>query len=207
MGKRRLISMAKRKHVIRCAFCNKPLKEAWRAAEPVCAHCEAKGRRWDEELPLPPVPVSPVDEDEDEEEEEEDFDEKLESRRRRQSHRHMPFFLGLGIVLVLWAGLFGLSFALSGAAYALCIVGVIVFLVGMVQLFHSAADDGFSLSAFVSRNPFILVFLFLIQAAAAPVFSVVYLFINFEDAWKPALLQVVGIAMTASGVLLLRFVL
>jgi hypothetical protein len=198
--------MPKRKHVIRCAFCNKPLKEAWRAAEPVCGQCEAKGRRWSEDLPMPPIPVSPADEEE-EIEEVLDFDEVLESRRRRQSRRHMPFFIGLGVVLALWTGLAGLAFAVSNAAYFLCVVGVIVFFVGMVQLFQSAAEDGISLSAFVSRNPFILVFLFLIQAAAAPVFSAVYLFINFEDAWKPALLQVAGIAMTATGVLLLRFAL
>jgi hypothetical protein len=205
MGNWQVTPMPKRKHVIRCAFCNKPVKEAWRAAEPVCAVCEAKGRRWSEELPLSPVPVSPVDEED--EEEEDDFDERLESHRRPQTRRHMPFFIGLGVVLTLWTGLAGLSFALPNAAYFLGVVGVVVFLVGMVQLFQSAAEDGISLSAFVSRNPFVLVFLFLIQAAAAPVFSVVYLFINFEDAWKPALLQVVGIAMTATGVLLLRFVL
>ena len=86
-------------------------------------------------------------------------------------------------------------------------MGAVVFLVGMVQQFHSAAEDGFSLSAFVSRNPFILVFQFLMAAAAALVFSAVYLFINFEEARKPAVLQVVGVAMTASGVLLLRIVL
>jgi hypothetical protein len=197
--------MPKRKHVVRCAFCNKPLKEAWRAAEQVCGQCEAKGRRWSEELPLPPVPVSPVDEVD--EEEEDDFEERLESRRRQPSHRHVPFLIGLGIVLILWIGLTALSFAFPLAAYFLCTVGVIVFFVGMIQLFLAAAEDGFSLSAFVSRNPFILVFLFLIQAAAAPVFSVVYLFINFEEAWKPALLQLAGVAMTATGILLLRLVL
>ena len=197
--------MPKRKHVVRCAFCNRPIKEAWRAAEPVCGLCEAKGRRWSEELPVPPVPVSPIDEIEDEEED--DFEERLESRRRGQAHRHVPFLIGLGIVLILWAGLTALSFALPKTAYFLCTVGVIVFFVGMIQLFLSAAQDGFSLSAFVSHNPFIMVFLFLIQAAAAPVFSVVYLFINFEEAWKPALLQLAGVAMTATGFLLLRFVL
>ena len=197
--------MPKRKQVIRCAFCNRPLKEAWRAAEPICGQCEAKGRRWSEDLPMPPIPVSPADEEE--VEEVEDFDEILESRRRRQSHRHMPFFIGLGIVVMLWTSLAGLSFAIPNAAYFLCVVGVIVFFVGIIQLFLAAEEDGFSLSAFVSRNPIILVFLFLIQAAAAPVFSAMYLFINFEEAWKPAILQVAGIAMTATGVVLLRFVL
>jgi hypothetical protein len=44
--------------------------------------------------------------------------------------------------------------------------------------------------------------LLLIEAVAVPLFSVVFLVLNFENAWKPFLVEALGVAMCATGVLL-----
>jgi len=192
----------KRKRAPRCAFCNAPMDAVEHRYEPICSLCRSKGRKLLDDGPEYDEPSQPPAADE----EFDDYvgEEEVDEEPRRRSHRPTAFLIGMGIVLLLWAGLTGISLVAPNFLYALIACGGFIALVGIFWLFYAAEQDGIAISAFVSRNPMMLVIVFVIQAAVAPVFTVVYLFLNFEEGWKPAVLEFAGIAMVATGFLMLR---
>ena len=138
-------------------------------------------------------------------------------RRRRKKRRRpttdrrvgrrfgrLGFPIGMGLLLVFWAVLVGLSFLSKTAAYGLVCGGAITTLVGVGMVLWAAQEDGISLWTFSSSSPMLGVILVSVQVLVIPVLSVVHLVLNFSAAWKPALVLLIGIAMTGSGAALTK---
>jgi hypothetical protein len=88
----------------------------------------------------------------------------------------------------------------------LVICGVLTTIIGVGWVYHSAIQDGVeSVNFLSSSSPFLTVRLvvWVVELILVPVFSVVYLVLSFDSAWKPCLIEMLGLAMLATGVVLL----
>lgn len=138
------------------------------------------------------------------------------TRRRRKKRRRQivaddsgrswasipTYAIGTAVLVLLWAILAGLSLASPRAAYSLIGCGAVTVLSGAVSVLLAAQEDGIDLWTFSSGNPIVAVVLLVVQILAIPVLSLVHLFLNIDAAWRPALVLLLGVAMTASGVAL-----
>jgi hypothetical protein len=126
------------------------------------------------------------------------------SRERRAA---LPgYAIGTGLVLLLWAGLAALALLSEHAALWLAICGVATTVIAVVWLYQTAAAQGaerMNLLNVTSRGVITGMLLFLIEVIAMPVFSIVYLVLYFDSVWKPFLIEVFGIGMCATGILLM----
>ncbi|MGL4420862.1 MAG: hypothetical protein ACRCZF_09380, partial [Gemmataceae bacterium] len=79
--------------------------------------------------------------------------------------------------------------------------------VGMFLLYYEAAKEGaerVTLLNVVSTRSMIGMFvLALIELAAVPIFTFVFLIFYFESTWKPFLIELVGLAMFVHGLFLI----
>jgi hypothetical protein len=117
------------------------------------------------------------------------------------------YSVGILILVSLWGGLAWLATAKKGGAYLLIFVGVMIAFVGLAWLRYRALRDGvenISFLSFSTPNLFVRMFTFGCEALIMPIFSLVYLFMFFETAWKPFLVEAVGVGMVVTGVLMLR---
>ena len=185
---------------VRCIFCNTRVPDGGPATEPICPDCRAKGRQWKADPEPQPgfdPQLFPVDADEAWAEEPEDV-------RSGATRRLSSGVIGMTLILIVWAALAGLSFVNRSAPYALITCGTILALVGAGWLYAAAIQDGITITIVGSINPMVSVILLLVQFVVVPVFSLVYLFLNFSNAWRPVLLEFVGGAMLATGIALLE---
>jgi hypothetical protein len=200
------VGKRKSKRNVRCLFCNAPFEPHQFQRQRICPLCQSRGRRLpdDDDSYLTHSQAVEDDTDYDGDPDENIEDEMEGERLQPRRFGHKAFFIGMGTVLVLWLALAGISLIAPNFLYVLIVIGVIVAIIGMFWLFHSADEDGLSITAYLPRNPMILLIVVVVQAVAAPIFTVVYLFFNFEEGWKPAVVQVVGAAMVATGFLMLH---
>jgi len=115
------------------------------------------------------------------------------------------YAIGAGFLLVLWAGLAALSQVTEHAALWLAICGVVTTVIAVTWLYHCAAAEGAERLNFLnvtSRGVMTGMLLFLIEVIVMPVFCIVYLFLYFDSVWKPFLIEVFGIGMCTTGILL-----
>jgi hypothetical protein len=111
----------------------------------------------------------------------------------------------VALILLLWGVLTGLSFVSPRAAHWLTVCGVLTALAGVVWQYQVGAEEGVERLSFLAVRPtgliFTVVFL-LIELSIVPVFSVVIACLYFDRAWRPFLVEVLGVTMCASGILL-----
>jgi len=129
-------------------------------------------------------------------------------RSRERGTGLMGYAISTALLLVVWGALAGLSLVTKTAACWLVVCAMLTTIIGAGWLYRSAFADGvervnfFSIS---SPNLFVRLFLLADGLIFIPIFSVVYLFMFFENAWKPFRIEILGIAMCAAGaVLVLR---
>jgi hypothetical protein len=116
------------------------------------------------------------------------------------------YAISTGFLLALWAVLAWLSRHTASAASWLVICGVLTTIIGVGWVYHSAIQDGVeSINFFSSSSPFVTVrlVLWLAELMVVPIFSVVYLVLYFDSAWKSFLIEMLGLAMLATGLVLL----
>jgi len=181
----------------RCSFCNVVLEAGERRSQ-TCAMCREKGRVWSDDTSPPPSvsrPVSRLDELE-----EDDFDPELGGPAL--SFRPTPFLIFALVILVAWPLAAWWATTEPSVVFGLIAAGGALLLVGIGWVFVAAAEDGIDMRTFGGGNAAIGLFLALVQLAAVPVFSVVYLFINFEEARRGMFLEFVGIGLIVTGALM-----
>jgi hypothetical protein len=136
-------------------------------------------------------------------------------RRRRRTAARQPrersfelpaYAVAVGLMLVLWVGLAVLARASQDAATILTACGAFAALAGVAWLYRSAANEGVERMSFLSVAPRGLiagVLALAIELIVMPVFCVVYVVMYFDVAWKPFLVEALGIGMCVTGALLL----
>jgi hypothetical protein len=110
------------------------------------------------------------------------------------------------IILVLWVTLARLSLTSQLAALWLAIGGAVIALTGLLWLYKVGAEEGVERLSFLNVTPRGLVagaIFLLIELAMMPVFSIVITLFYFDRAWKPFLIEILGIGMCTSGIILL----
>jgi len=124
----------------------------------------------------------------------------------REGRLRLPAYaIGAGFLLLLWAGLAALSQVTEHAALWLAICGVVTTVIAVAWLYRAAAAEGAERLNFLnvtSRGVMTGMLLFLIEVIVMPVFCIVYLFLYFDSVWKPFVIELFGIGMCATGILL-----
>ena len=121
--------------------------------------------------------------------------------------RHAPRFLAplvVGLFVCLGVALFWLTFVKLIAAYWLCAGGVATFLVGALWAAGGAKGNGIELWAPWEGTGVIALFQALMQLVSIPIISWIHLTSNLSAALPPSLVLLMGVGITASGVLLAR---
>lgn len=201
----------------RCQFCNTPLPIAVRDEDRICTSCWDKGRR-------PFFALSPDPESEppggspgrlrwrkvpkDERISDEDHADEFEAGPDREDFRgstpgRVRAILGLVFLVLPSLILIALAMLERRAAFGLIVWGGFVALAGVAWLFHEASQDGFTLTAYSSGNPMLMLVLAGVRLAATPIFAIVFLIMNFSSGWKPVLLLGSGIGLAFLGYLML----
>jgi hypothetical protein len=131
-------------------------------------------------------------------------------KRRRRTTRHSlaisGYTVGIGFLLLLWATLAWLARDAPHAAIWLGVCGVLTTMAGAFWLYRCAAEDGVERMHFLNLDAPVLtvrLIVLVIEILVMPVFSVVYLLLFFDSAWKPFLIEFLGLAMLATGVLII----
>ena len=136
---------------------------------------------------------------------------KRKKRRREAELRGGPsgYVICVGLILLIWAALVGASFIQKAAAYGLASFGLFTMCVGLIYVHFSAKLEGVERMTFLNSTPQSAIGVFvvmLIELAVLPIFCLFYLVFYFETAWKPVLIEFIGLAMLATGVaLVIRF--
>jgi hypothetical protein len=119
----------------------------------------------------------------------------------------MPFAIGAASVLLLWGVLTLLFFAgKRSAAGWLIASGVLSTVVGWAWLYGTAMREGAQRMHFLNvSSPVVTgkVVLLAIEIIAAPIYSIVILLYYFDVAWKPFVIEALGVAMVVSGAMLI----
>jgi hypothetical protein len=105
------------------------------------------------------------------------------------------FAVGAGLLLALWALLWWLSAGTRSGPYWLILCGMLTTAIAVIWLYRSAFADGVEHLNFLTHNSPVLtvrVLLLLCELVFVPFFSVVYLILFFHNAWKPFLIEILG---------------
>lgn len=182
---------------MRCAYCNMELQEPEEKAAQMCSICADKGHVSEDDL--------------------------REKRRKRaakkckrdaeQDHDPKPdrlpwqpsqVLVTMVSVVAAWIVLALLSLVQPWAAWWLVGIGTCTLLTGICWAYWKAAQNGIEFREFIPVFGGIRLFLAFVQIAIMPLFTLIYLFIDTEEAWPPLATQLVGIGMIATGVFFLR---
>ncbi len=183
---------------MRCAYCNTELQEPEEKASQMCSICANKGYDSEDELRekrrkrvAKKKKRRPIDEMD------------LDPKPDRLPWQPSQFLVMMASVVAAWIVLALLALAQPWAAWWLIVIGACTLLTGICWAYWNAAKNGIEFREFMPVFGGIRLFLALLQIAIMPIFTLVYLFIDTEEAWPPLATQVIGIGMIASGVFFL----
>ena len=77
---------------------------------------------------------------------------------------------------------------------------------GLIWLYKVATEEGVERMSFLnisSRSLILGLFLIMVEIIVMPIFSIVIFLLYFDSAWKPFLIEALGVAMCATGILLI----
>jgi hypothetical protein len=185
------------KKLMRCLYCNAVLEGQAEISAKTCSACQDKGR-VSSDAARPSRTKRAMRKDKDEEE---DHDPVLGGATWRPG----PFTIVFGAMLIAWLIAAWLASTNREAAWGLVAGGAAVLLVGMCQIYFTAVKNGIELRTVVpTESGGIGCGAVLVQFFAMPLFSLFYVFMDFEEAWRPVVVELLGIGAIASGVYFLR---